>query len=147
MTGRRSAPTLDLGREALFAGGFVGVLWFAAYLYELGFLVRFGVPPTLADVGFPKLLTVAFFLAPAGAFLGSLGLMLAGLIDGDLRTPFLAVASAFALLLAGYGLGLAGWAAPLLLAAELHMLSLWLPARLAGLVIVVGARPGEGLDD
>src|SRR3546814_15252069 len=79
-------------------------------------------PPrsTRTDTLFPyttlflsKLLTVAFFRAPAGAFLGSLGLMLAGLIDGDLRTPFLAVASAFALLLAGYGLGLDGWAAPL----------------------------------
>jgi len=140
MSGNRRDATLDVGREALFAGGFIGVLWFAAYLYELGFLARFGVPPTLADVGFPKALTLAFLLGSAGGFLGSLCLMLAGLIEGDLRTPFLAAAVGAALLLVAYGLGLDGWALPLALSAEPRLMPFWLRVLLVLCVIVVAAR-------
>jgi len=140
MSGSRRAATLDVGREALFAGGFIGILWFAAYLYELGFLVWFGVPPTLADVGFPKSLTLAFLVGSAGGFLGSLVLMLAGLIEGDLRTPCLAAGLGAALLILAYGLGLEGWAMPLTMAAEPKLMPFWLRVPLVLCVIVVAAR-------
>lgn len=140
MSGSRGAATLDVGREALFAGGFVGILWFAAYLYELGFLAWFGVPPTWADVGFPKSLTLAFLVGSAGGFLGSLSLMLAGLIEGDLRTPCLAAGLGTALLILAYGLGLDGWALPLTLSAEPKLMPSWLRWLLVLCVIVVAAR-------
>ncbi|MFN4088993.1 MAG: hypothetical protein ACK4QW_08135 [Alphaproteobacteria bacterium] len=144
MSSNRRAAAYDVGREAIFAGGFIGVVWFGAYLYELGFLARFGVPPTLADVGFPKSLTVAFVLGSLGALVGSLGLMLAGLVEGDLRAPFLAAAAAGTLLLGAYGLGLEGWAVPLLMSGTPEIMPLWLRVLLAGCVIVVAAQVASG---
>ncbi len=144
MSAERRTSTIDLGREALFAGGFIGVLWFAAYLYELGFLARFGVPPTLADVGFPKVLTVAFVVAPAAAFAASFGLLLAGYVHGDLRTLFLAVAAACALAIVGYGLGLDGWPGPMLLASKPDLMPPWLQLLLGVCVIVVAGHLGAG---
>src|SRR5690606_27160715 len=52
LEGSVSAALRDTLREARFFGGLIGALWFACYLYELGFLARFGVPPMLAEIGF-----------------------------------------------------------------------------------------------
>lgn len=140
MNGSRGANTLDLGREAIFAGGFIGVIWFGAYLYEFGFLARFGVPPTLADVGFPKTLTLAFLLGSAGGFLGSLGLILAGMVEGDMRSAFVAAALAAAMTIAAYGVALDGWAVPIVMSAESPLMPAWLRLPLIACVIVVAAR-------
>lgn len=62
----------DLLREARFAAGLLGALWLACYLYELGFLARFGVPVGLAEIGFSRPLCIALVAGPLGALLAAL---------------------------------------------------------------------------
>ncbi len=73
-----SAALRDTLREARFFGGLIGALWFACYLYELGFLARFGVPPMLAEIGFSWPLGAVLLAGPAAALPAAALLRLAG---------------------------------------------------------------------
>ena len=62
----------DTLREAWVVTAIVGALWFGCYLYEIGFMVRFGIPPMLADIGFSRPLAAGLVAGPAGAAAASL---------------------------------------------------------------------------
>lgn len=57
----------DILREAWFAVAVIAGLWFGCYLYEIGFLARFGVPPLVAEVGFSRQLATILVAGPAAA--------------------------------------------------------------------------------
>lgn len=55
--------------EVVLVGGTVAALYFAAYLYEIGFLWRLGLPVSLAEIGFSRSLAIVAIAAPAGCCL------------------------------------------------------------------------------
>lgn len=65
--------------------GTAGLLWLAAYLYELGYAAHFDVPLAHVDVGFPRLLLVL-----AGIAIGTAGFAAFVLIVAERAYPFLA---------------------------------------------------------
>lgn len=68
-----SAPSSELQgsllTDVLLMVGAIAAVYFAAYLYELGFLWRLGLPITLAEIGFSRSLTIVAIAAPAGCLL------------------------------------------------------------------------------
>lgn len=73
---RLAGAVRDLLGEALWIGGLVGGLWFASWLYEVGFMARFHLPATLVDIGLPIGLPVLFVGGVLAA--GAVGLLMLG---------------------------------------------------------------------
>lgn len=68
--------------EVALVGGTVAALYFAAYLYEIGFLWRLGLPVILAEIGFSRSLAIIAIAAPAGCCLTGSVLRLRALAAG-----------------------------------------------------------------
>jgi len=68
-----SAPSSELEgslvTDVLLMVGAIAAFYFAAYLYEIGFLWRLGLPITLAEIGFSRSLAIVAIAAPAGCLL------------------------------------------------------------------------------
>ena len=113
----------DTLREAWFAASVIAGLWFACYLYELGFLARFAVPPLFADIGFSRPLAAALVLGPASAGTAALLLWPARAGSGARQQTGPAYPALWGLLALTFILGVAFLAdpTPLVLATDYHV--------------------------